>query len=1349
MKHLLFFLLFPCFLVFAQNKSTTNIGFKENAGQIVDQKGIANTAVAYLLHTNGLNVQLKKQGFSYDLYEIKTVPLTKNDALFFPEHPTLTKPKTSSEYSFHRVDIHFLNANPNVTLIGKEKSVDYENYYTNTSNTPVAKVYTYQKVLYQDLYPNIDLLFFIPDDHSKAVEYNFILKPGARLSDIQFEIKGAKTALDDNKIKMQVRFGSLEEVMPASWTEDQHNNKSAIAITYKKIKKNTYGFIGPSGNNDKTIVIDPVPIRLWGTYYGGSASENVNDITTDNLNNIYISGITSSPNNIATAGSYQPDINGSFNGYIAKFDTNGNRIWATYHTAFPIVLCADKDYNVYFAGDTMTPITQLITPGCHQPDKDNHRDAYVVKLNAAGLREWGTYCGGNFNDSARGITVDNTNSVYLCGETDSGTGIATAGSHKPNIDVVNGSSDAYLVKFSTQGVRTWGTYYGGPAAESFWSCSISDDNFLYAVGSSWSDSNVATPNAYQTTRNGGSDNIIIKFGLDGQRIWGTYIGGNAADNIYLGKLKGNALYLIGKTNSQSGIGTPGTFFETFQLIPNIMPTITESGYILKFDIATQQKVWGTYFPDMILGLSANQNQEVYFSGYTKISSGITTPDAYMPTKINASYSSTVYLVKLTSSGQREWGTYYGGEMSDQMGLTAVDSSNDVILYGTSVSRTGIATVGSHQPDFASLPSGNTIGADAFLVKFKDCRSATTANSNAPICINHDLELTASGGTNYQWTGPNGFSSSLQNPVIHNATALHSGQYSCTITGTGGCDNTITVTVTVGNAAPPTPSLSNLPTINGDCNTIITSIPTAQDSCSGLIQGTTTDPLTYTVPGNYSITWHYGTGTNSTTQTQNVTITATPEPTANNTQSFCVQQNATIAAIAISGQNILWYDNVNGTIVNPGTLLQDNTTYYASQTVNGCESALTPITVHLVTTPLPTAATSQILCNNQNVTLADIQITGNTIKWYDSSTGNTILPVTTALQDNTTYFATQTVNGCEGPRIGIHITLTNTVNAQDYTTSICAIQNNNTEQVDLTSFNSNITSDNSVTFSYYTSLSGAENQNSSALINTPTNYNLTIGTAVIYVHVQASNGCYQVVRLTLTLVNQPHIGIPDTVAICSNNTILLNASGNYSSYLWSTGATTSSITVSQPGNYSVTVTQNHGAITCSATKNINVVASNAPVITSIATTDWTENENTISVILSSGSIGNYDYSLDGIHFQNSATFTNLSSGNYTVYVKDKNECGLTSKDVFLLNYPKFFSPNGDGHNDRWRIKFSNYEKGLTVRIFDRFGKFIKELKHNDSGWDGTYNGAPLPATDYWFVVARKDGKEHSGHFSLIR
>jgi gliding motility-associated-like protein len=131
------------------------------------------------------------------------------------------------------------------------------------------------------------------------------------------------------------------------------------------------------------------------------------------------------------------------------------------------------------------------------------------------------------------------------------------------------------------------------------------------------------------------------------------------------------------------------------------------------------------------------------------------------------------------------------------------------------------------------------------------------------------------------------------------------------------------------------------------------------------------------------------------------------------------------------------------------------------------------------------------------------------------------------------------------------------------------------------------------------------------------------------------------------------------------------------------------------------------------------------------------------------LGDYEYSIDGINYQANNLFSGVNSGEYKIYVRDKNGCGTATEEVYLLMYPKFFTPNGDGYNDTWKIKSSDNEKNLTFKIFDRFGKLLKELDSNSNGWDGTYANQPLPATDYWFVVTRKNGTEHKGHFSLKR
>lgn len=234
---------------------------------------------------------------------------------------------------------------------------------------------------------------------------------------------------------------------------------------------------------------------------------------------------------------------------------------------------------------------------------------------------------------------------------------------------------------------------------------------------------------------------------------------------------------------------------------------------------------------------------------------------------------------------------------------------------------------------------------------------------------------------------------------------------------------------------------------------------------------------------------------------------------------------------------------------------------------------------------------------------------------------------------------------------------------------------------------------------------------------------------------------------MTLFSKPVINIQDIVPICENNSIRIDAGDGFDSYLWSNGATTQSITVENPGEFSVTVTDTYNTLSCSSTKNFLVKKSNKAIISTIETKDWTDNENVITVLATGD--GDYEYSIDGVNYQTSNQFTGIISGKYNVLVRDKNGCGTATNEVYLLMFPRFFTPNGDGYNDTWKINFSDKEIYLTAKIFDRFGKIIKILNSNADSWDGTYDGMELFATDYWFVVTRADGKEYRGHFSLKR
>jgi len=219
-------------------------------------------------------------------------------------------------------------------------------------------------------------------------------------------------------------------------------------------------------------------------------------------------------------------------------------------------------------------------------------------------------------------------------------------------------------------------------------------------------------------------------------------------------------------------------------------------------------------------------------------------------------------------------------------------------------------------------------------------------------------------------------------------------------------------------------------------------------------------------------------------------------------------------------------------------------------------------------------------------------------------------------------------------------------------------------------------------------------------------------------------------------------------ICNGEMISLTANAGYNKYLWSTGETTRTIFVKEPGTYTVTATKTYGnSLGCPASTEVVITESFTPTITEIESTDWTSHDNTITV--HTATEGNVVYSIDGRVYQSSNTFDGLEPGVYNVFVKDANGCGISSQEIVLLDYPNYFTPNGDGVNETWFIKNSVKEPHFKVTIFDRYGKLITAFGPTSQGWDGTLNGIQLPSTDYWFVVTREDGRELKGHFSMLR
>ncbi len=210
--------------------------------------------------------------------------------------------------------------------------------------------------------------------------------------------------------------------------------------------------------------------------------------------------------------------------------------------------------------------------------------------------------------------------------------------------------------------------------------------------------------------------------------------------------------------------------------------------------------------------------------------------------------------------------------------------------------------------------------------------------------------------------------------------------------------------------------------------------------------------------------------------------------------------------------------------------------------------------------------------------------------------------------------------------------------------------------------------------------------------------------------------------------------------------------NYT-YLWSKDGTVLpsqiayELDVNAEGTYTVDVKNISG---CSRIRTIKVTASDVAHITDITIVDLTDiNSVTVNV---TGS-GKYEYSLNDPYgpFQTSNFFDNVPAGIHEVFVNDENGCGITSQSIAILGAPKYFTPNGDGYNDYWNVKGvnGNFNVNSIIFIYDRYGKLITKINTNSDGWDGTFNGNPLPSDDYWYTAKLQDGREAKGHFSLKR
>jgi hypothetical protein len=374
--------LFACLCsnsLLAQTNSS-KLFFRENKGQVSDQNYQVRPDVLFSGSDAGFNFHLKNNGISYQLS--KVLAWTKKETNSARAHSA--DQLVPSKISMYRLDVNWLNASATPHIEKGKALPGYENFYSETCPNGALDVKSYSELTYQNIYAGIDLKWY---EKNGSLEYDYYVAANTDHSVIQLQYEGARSiSIDRNgDLLIKTPLGTLREHRPIVMQGNQQ-----LTANWK-ISNTIVSFEIKNRNMSLPIIIDP-SVRLWSTYYGGSSDEDGYFIYSNSIGEVYVTGATMSTLNMATVGAYQTIFGGGTvrgDGYIAKFDPSGQRLWATYYggsaTDYFMESITNSTGDVFVVGGTATTNTAVIaTPGVHQTSLGSgtvvSTDAMLVKI---------------------------------------------------------------------------------------------------------------------------------------------------------------------------------------------------------------------------------------------------------------------------------------------------------------------------------------------------------------------------------------------------------------------------------------------------------------------------------------------------------------------------------------------------------------------------------------------------------------------------------------------------------------------------------------------------------------------------------------------------------------------------------------------------------------------------------------------------------------------------------------------------------------------------------------------------------------------------------------------------------
>ncbi|WP_321421177.1 DUF3344 domain-containing protein [uncultured Methanobacterium sp.] len=564
---------------------------------------------------------------------------------------------------------------------------------------------------------------------------------------------------------------------------------------------------GGTVSETKTNYIAVIP-HNYSTYLGGTGTENGQGIAVDSAGNIYIVGYTESADFPTTPGAYQNSNAGGRDAFLAKFNSSGNLIYSTYLGGTGIDygygIAVDNIGNAYITGYTNGNFP--ITSDSHQITYGGGSyDAFLAKFNSNGTLIYSTYLGGTGTDYGYGIAADNNGNCYITGSTGSTNFPTTSGAYQITKASSGTGNDAFVSKFNSSGVLVYSTYLGGTSTDTGRGITVDNSGNAHITGTTSSTNFPTTTGAYQSSRAGssGSDVFVTKLNPNGNGlVYSTYLGGTSSDQGYsiVADNAGNA-YVTGTTSSTNFPTTTGTYQPSFGGGSNDV-------FVTKLNPTGTDLLYSTYLggtgSGYGYGIAVDNSGNAYITGYTD--SIPTTTGAYQ-TRFMGGFQDP-FISKLNTNGTvLVYSTYYGTLGIEQGNSIAVDNQGNAYITGQTGTYIFPTTPGAYQTTPGGYEPSTGASQDGFMVKL-DIRSPVAdftcdrVCDYVPLTVHFTDQSTNGVPTTWAWDFNNDgiIDSTEQNPTwTYNTTGFYTVKL--TVSNLGG-SNSITKTdyITV-NALP--------------------------------------------------------------------------------------------------------------------------------------------------------------------------------------------------------------------------------------------------------------------------------------------------------------------------------------------------------------------------------------------------------------------------------------------------------------------------------------------------------------------------------------------------------------------